>query len=101
MGKYISHPGLKAIDVRARKIVPAHSLGAFITFVEKGGGMLGFAPRSRRFQAQPLFLVKDLAQWVKVDPFEPPLDGSDAGFSRVLQEFKAHVSPYRAMGVLP
>lgn len=58
---------MKDIDVGARKVAPTYGVGTFITFVEKGGGMLvfdndaerlaahmlGFDPRVRRIQAQP------------------------------------------------
>lgn len=67
MRKYNSRPGLKEIDVGVRKASPTFGREAFITFVEKGGGllvfdndaerlvahMLGFDPRVRRIQAQP------------------------------------------------
>lgn len=67
MKKYSKRPGLKAVDVGARKASPTYGREAFITFVEKGGGtlvfdndaerlvahMLGFDPRVRRIQAQP------------------------------------------------
>lgn len=67
MRKYNSRPGLKKLDNGARKVAPTYGREAFITFVEKGGGMLvfdndaerlvahmlGFDPRVRRIQAQP------------------------------------------------
>lgn len=67
MRKYNSRPGLKQIDVGARKVAPTYGKEAFITFVEKGGDMLvfetgsewlvaqmlGFDPRVRRIQGQP------------------------------------------------
>lgn len=67
MRKYNSRPGLKQVDVGARKVAPTYGREAFVTFVEKGGGMLvfendaerlvahmlGFDPRVRRIQAQP------------------------------------------------
>lgn len=67
MRKYNSRPGLKQIDIGARKVAPTYGREAFITFVEKGSGMLvfetdaerlvahmlGFDPRVRRIQAQP------------------------------------------------
>lgn len=67
MRKYNSRPGLKKIDIGARKVAPTYGKDTFITFVEKGGGMLvfdndterlvahmlGFDPRVRRIQAQP------------------------------------------------
>lgn len=67
MNKYNSRPGLKEVDVGARKVAPTYGREAFITFVEKAGGglvfendaerlvahMLGFDPRVRRIKAQP------------------------------------------------
>lgn len=67
MKKYNSRPGLKEVDNGVRKAAPTYGREAFITFVEKGGGMLvfdndaerlvahmlGFDPRVRRIQAQP------------------------------------------------
>jgi hypothetical protein len=67
MSKYSSRPGLRDVDIGARKVAPTYGREAFITFVEKGGGtlvfendaerlvahMLGFDPRVRRIQAQP------------------------------------------------
>jgi superfamily I DNA/RNA helicase len=67
MNKYNSRPGLKEVDVGARKVAPTYGREAFVTFVEKGAGtlvfendaerlvahMLGFDPRVRRIEAQP------------------------------------------------
>ncbi len=67
MRKYNSRPGLKEVDKGVRKAAPTYGREAFITFVEKGGGMLvfdndaerlvahmlGFDPRVRHIQAQP------------------------------------------------
>ena len=67
MRKYNSRPGLKLIDIGARKVSPTYGREAFMTFVEKGGNtmvfetdgerlvahMLGFDPRVRRIQGQP------------------------------------------------
>ncbi len=67
MKKYNNRPGMKEVDVGVRKAAPTYGREAFVTFVEKGGGMLvfdndaerlvahmlGFDPRVRRIQAQP------------------------------------------------
>ena len=66
MKKYNNRPGKKEVDVGVRKAAPTYGREAFVTFVEKGGGMLvfdndaerlvamlGFDPRVRRIQAQP------------------------------------------------
>lgn len=60
--------------------------------------------------ADEAILVDDLAayvhpeqrpQWVKVDPFEPPFDDSDAGLLKVLKELEARVRPDGAKGARP
>lgn len=67
MGKYSSRPGLKKVDIGARKVAPTYGREVFATSVEKGGGalvfetdaerlmaeLLGFDPRVRRIQPQP------------------------------------------------
>lgn len=67
MKKYGKRPGLKKLDVGARKVAGTFGKEAIATFVHKGGGMLvfendserlvahalGFDPRVRRFQPQP------------------------------------------------
>lgn len=66
MQKYGKRPGLKRIDTGARKVSPTYGKAAFVTYVDKGGGvavyendserlvshMLGFDPRVLSFQAQ-------------------------------------------------